>query len=86
MQVDIQLKIEIMWNFYWSLWGNQAVAAANVIGFGSGEERKETIERGNENCGYSKNDEIDFNESHVNKQEPHKSCLLCCYFNSYIHP
>lgn len=54
VQVDIQSKIEISWDFYWSLWGNRAVAAANVIGFGSGEERKETIERGNENCGNSK--------------------------------
>lgn len=54
VQVDIQSKIEISWSFYWSLWGNRAVAAANVIGFGSGEERKETIERGNENCGNSK--------------------------------
>lgn len=56
VRVDIQCKIEISWNFYWSLWGNQAVAAANVIGFGRGEERKETIERN------SKNNETDLNE------------------------
>lgn len=69
VQVDIQCKMEISWNFYWTLWGNQAVAAANVIGFGSGEERKDTIERGNENYGNSKNCETDFNEFPVYKQD-----------------
>lgn len=76
VQVDIQCKIEISWNVYWSLWGNQAAAAAEVNGSGSLEERKETIERGNENCGSSKNDETDINEFPVNKQEPHKSFVV----------
>lgn len=40
-QVDIQCKMEISWDVYWSLWGNQAVTGANVIGFGSREEREE---------------------------------------------
>lgn len=50
MQVDIQSEIEISLNFYWSLWGNQAAAAAatNLIGFGGEEEKKQTIERSNE--------------------------------------
>lgn len=43
-QVDIRCKTEISWNFYWSLWGNQAVAAANLTGFGRGEERREKVE------------------------------------------
>ncbi|KAK2901656.1 hypothetical protein Q8A73_011402 [Channa argus] len=46
--VDIQCEIEISGNFYWSPWGNQAVAAANVMGFGTGEQRKER--RGDEKC------------------------------------
>lgn len=50
MQVDVQSEIEISLNFYWSLWGNQAAAAAatNLIGFGGGEQKKQTIERSNE--------------------------------------
>lgn len=49
MQADVQSEIEISLNFYWSLWGNQAAAAAtNLIGFGGGEQKKQTIERSNE--------------------------------------
>lgn len=50
MQVDVQSEIEISLNFYWSLWGNRAAAAAatNLIGFGGGEQKKQTIERSNE--------------------------------------
>lgn len=48
MQVDVQSEIEISLNFYWSLWGNQAAAATNLIGFGGGEQKKQTIERSNE--------------------------------------
>lgn len=46
MQVDVQSEIEISLNFYWSLWGNQAAAAAatNLIGFGGGEQKKQKKE------------------------------------------
>lgn len=52
-QVDVQRGIEISRSFYWSLWGNQAVAAVDVF--------RDFLERGNEN------DETDFSEFPVNK-------------------
>lgn len=70
-QVDIQCKIEISWNFYWPLWGNQAVAAANLIGFGVGGGTLQK-ERGN-----SQTDDTEFTKFPVNKQEQlQESCFV----------
>lgn len=37
VQVNIQCLAEISGTFHWPLWGDQAVAAANVIGFDGGK-------------------------------------------------